>query len=398
MRQFAVGMASVGFALTLAVACGGSHKSTFDDNNDGGLIGAGSDGGLGSSGGIGLLDAGCATATADAQRAPVYMMIVLDGSGSMQDDNKWSAVVPALTSIFDDILAKSDPSFGVGIITFADTNDPTCQTIQTPLGPMKGNCAGPYPSSLDVPIAAVDQQHHDLLRGRINGSTQPSGDTPTHAALQGAFSYLEGFTPKAPLPSNGKKVLVLMTDGVPTDSDVSQDSSLVSGELGKSSPAGPITTFAVGIGPFPSTDTKSYDPAFMGALAQAGGAAPAGCNPSENSNVGNVCHFQITPGGKSAQQLTQDFIDAINKIRSAVATCEFVLDKTGATDPSQVNVIYTDGNGVQHLLVKDDQNGWTYDNPQNPSKVILHGSDCSEVKGDAKGKVTIVLGCATVTK
>ena len=384
---------SVALAALVAAACSGNKKdSGFNDPGATGQFGGGSDAGLGSSGGTNLLDGGCATATADAQRAPVYMQIVLDGSGSMGDDHKWDAVVPALNAIFDDLLAKSDPAFGVGLIAFADNYDPTCQTIQTPFGPMKGSCAGPYPTSVDVPIAFVDQGQHGKLRGRLLPSG-PAGDTPTGSALKGGFKALETFTPTPPLLSNGKKVLVLMTDGVPTDGSESGDTSLVSSELARG-----IATFAVGIGPFPSTDTKSYDPGFMGQLAVAGGAAPAGCNPSENSNVANVCHFQITPGGKSAAQLTQEFIDAINKIRSAVATCEFVLTKTSAVDPSQVNVIYTDQNGVQHVLVQDAGNGWTYDDPKNPSKVVLHGSDCSTVKADPKGKIAIVLGCATITK
>ncbi len=384
--------AVAGTALVM-VACSGKGPSGFTDpSGSSGAFGGGNDAGLGSSGGTNILDGGCANATADAQRAPVYMQIVLDGSGSMDNDNKWAAVVPALDAIFDDLLAKNDPAFGVGLIAFADNLDPTCQIIQTPFGPLKGSCAGPYPTNIDVPIAFVDKGQRDKLHGRIQPSG-PAGDTPTKTALSGAFASLEAFTPKAPLLSSGKKVIVLMTDGVPTDSNVSDDAALVSAELKKG-----IATFAVGIGPFPSTDTKSYDPAFMGALAVAGGAAPAGCNPTENSDPTRTCHFQVTPGGKSVQQLTQDFIDAINKIRSAVATCEFVLTKGGAVDPSQVNVIYIDGNGVQHVLVQNGTDGWTYDDPKNPSKVILHGADCNSVKNDAKGKVSIVLGCATITR
>ncbi len=391
--RFARRAGAVAIAAALAAACSGSKKdSGFTDPGAGGGFGAGSDGGLGASGGIGILDGGCARASADAERAPVYMQIVLDGSGSMGDENKWKAVVPALEAIYDDLLAKNDPSFGVGLITFADNLDPTCQTIQTPIGPIKGSCAGPYPSNVDVPIAFVDKGQRDKLRGRIQPSG-PAGDTPTKTGLEGGYKALETFSPKAPLLSNGKKVLVLMTDGLPSDSTASEDASLVSAELKKG-----ITTFAVGIGPFPATDPKAYDPSFMGQLAVAGGAAPPGCNPNESSNPANTCHFQVTPGGKSAQQLTQDFIDAINKIRSAVATCEFILTKDGAVDPSQVNVIYTDQNGVQHVLVQDGANGWTYDNPQNPSKVVLHGANCDTVKNDPKGKVAIILGCATITR
>jgi Mg-chelatase subunit ChlD len=391
----------LGVAISAAAGCGGSNPNGgFTNGGSGGgngddsgtlLGGGGASGGLGGDGGGGsnLLDSGCATATAATQRSPVYMLVVLDGSGSMQSDNKWTGVVPALDAFFDDLLSKADPSFAVGLIAFSDQNDPTCS-----ISFFSAGCSGPYPTNIDVRIAAVDAAQHAKLRGRIDPSS-PMGDTPTHTALQGGFSELENFKPSGTIPPNGKKVLVLMTDGVPTDgSNTASNSALVAQELGKG-----ITTFAVGIGPFPSTNTKGYDPVFMGHIAKAGGAAPTSCNQNETQNVANVCHLQVTPGGKSAQQVEQDFINAINAIRGQVATCEFVLEKSsGAVDPSQVNVIYTDQNGTQHVLVQDGTNGWTYDDPNNPTKVILHGGDCDEVKNDPKGKISIVLGCKTVTK
>ena len=171
-------------------------------------------------------------------------------------------------------------------------------------------------------------------------------------------------------------------------------------ELAKAGPQGPITTFAIGVGAFPG-DGFSYDPKFMGKLAQAGGAAPAGCNPDETVNVLNICHFQVTPLGKPVNQIKQEFIDAINKIRGQVASCEFMLDQPdgGAltVDPTKVNVIYTDGNGVQHYVPQDPNSGWTYDDPTNPTKVVLNGSSCTQMKGDIKAKVTVQLGCKTKT-
>src|SRR5262249_39145015 len=161
----------------------------------------------------------------------------------------------------------------------------------------------------------------------------------------------------------------LMTDGVPDGGpeEQAQCTSAATTELST------VTTFAVGVGPFPSPDTTGidgYDPAFLGTLAQAGGAAPAGCNPIEENDPSRLCHFQITPGGKSAQELAQEFANAINRIRGQVASCDFVLDKSGGTvDPTKVNVVYRDQAGQEHVIVQDPLNGWTYDNPTNPSKV-----------------------------
>ena len=56
-----------------------------------------------------LGDAGCATAMSQVQRSAVYLLFVLDGSGSMKQENKWAAVVPALTDIFSQMSAEADP-------------------------------------------------------------------------------------------------------------------------------------------------------------------------------------------------------------------------------------------------------------------------------------------------
>ena len=66
-------------------------------------------------------------------------------------------------------------------------------------------------------------------------------------------------------------------------------------------------------------------------------------------------------------------------------------------DPTKVNVIYTSGAGMSTLFAQDPTNGWTYDDPTNPTQVILHGTDCTTVKGDPKGSISIELGCATKT-
>jgi hypothetical protein len=338
-----------------------------------------------------VLGAGCATGTSTAKRAPVYMLIVLDGSGSMALDHKWDAVVPALNSIFDDLAAKADPNVGVGLVGFSDDHDPTC----TDFNP---GC-GPYPSSADVGVAVVDATQQAKLHARI-ANAQPSGSTPTLTALTGAYQSLQSFVPQAPLAQGGKKVVVLMTDGVPDPGGPLEQGLCVGAaksELAMTLPSGPIFTFAVGIGDFPSTKLANYDPIFMSELAQAGGTAPAGCDPNA-TDVSKVCHFQVTPQGQTTATLTQSFIDAIDRIRNEAASCDFTLDaKEGATlDPSAVNVVFTDGAGKEHVIPQDTSNGWTYDDPKAPKKVTLHGSSCSEVTGDLMAKVSIVVGCTTV--
>ena len=411
-------VATLAISLGLGLAggwtgCSSSQKASGFDNHptpdssgipvtgdSGGLPGDSGGGGvlMGDGGGMGTgLDAGCATAMAKATKQPVYMMFVLDGSGSMTQDSKWVSVVPALNAIFADMATKMDTGVGAGLIVFSDSMDPTSN----------GFTEGPYPTNVDVPIAYVSASQKTALNTRLSGS--PFGGTPTQAALggpgTGGYGALESFSPKAPLQPGGKKVLILLTDGVPTDGCATSGMAgynyagnacmmTAAAELAKASPAGPILTFAIGVGIFPSTDLTNFDPAFLGNLAKSGGTAPAGCNPAENATVANVCYFEVNPSSNNQAMIQAQFENAINAIRGQVASCTFSLELSdaGAIDPTKVNVV-VDGMTVP----QDPNNGWTYDNPNNPTSVTLHGTSCANVKNTPNSTVSIVLGCATQT-
>ena len=361
---------------------GGGCPTCGDPNGGGLVIGKdagrrGPDGGLlsGEDGSVVGFDASSCT-PASAKRPPAYMLIVLDGSGSMDTDNKWTSVVPALDAVFDELAQNPDPTLGVGLMVFSDNLDPT-------------QGMGPYPTARDVSVAFVDPAQRSALRARIDPA-RPSTATPTLAALSGGYKMLENFVVPPNLPSGGKKVLVLMTDGVPNGGGPEQVQCIgaASAELGKG-----ITSFAVGIGPFPSSDTTTYDAAFMGKLAQAGGAAPPGCNPAETQNIADVCHFQITPSGATPGQLKQHFIEAINRIREEVGSCDFGI--SGMVDPSHFNVVFKSGTGQDTIVPENPLNGWTFDNPLHPTKVALHGTSCESAKLDRKGSVSFLTGCPT---
>jgi len=87
----------------------------------------------------------------------------------------------------------------------------------------------------------------------------------------------------------------------------------------------------------------------------------------------------------------------LNAVRGKIISCEYTLAvQPGTTvDPSRVNVVYTDGGGGAHIIPQDPNAGWTYDDPNQPHRVILHGSACDQVKNDGKASVSIMLGCKT---
>jgi hypothetical protein len=366
-------------------------ESASSDAGDPSIVFGGGDAAV--STGAPLGDAGCATAMSQVQRSAVYLLFVLDGSGSMKQQNKWTAVVPALTDIFSQMSAQADPGLAAGLVVFSDTMDSS-----------KG--AGPYPTSADVPMAFVSAAQNTALAQRLSGQPGGGGGTPTETALTGGYGALETFQPKAPLTAGGKKVLVLITDGAPTDG-CNVVSSTVNGytsnacvvlagqKLMEAAPKGPIETFVVGVGDFPSAAAITFDPSFLGYVAQAGGTGPAKCNPSENSTTSDLCYFEIDPSmATTASALQQEFEMALNTIRGQVVSCNFPIQTSGlgTIDPTKVNVEI----GGKTVL-QDANNGWTYDNPQSPTEIILHGAACAQAKGNLTEKVSVVLGCATQT-
>lgn len=366
----------------------GSGSGGSGSGSGGGSSGSFGDGSVAEGGGP-LGDAGCATATAKATKSPVYMLFVVDGSGSMSQNNKWTAATTALKAIFADMNKAADPGIGVGMLVFSDSQDPT-----------GGN--GPYPNPNDVPINFVGSAQLSALDNRLGGS--PFDGTPTGSALQGGYTELENFVAMTPLPPGGQKVLVLLTDGVPTDNCAQNGGSYTSNacvveaaaELMKAKPQGPILTYVIGTGVFPSTDLTNFDPNFLGNLALAGGSGPKNCNPNENSVSTDLCYFEVDPTQGSASQTEMAFENAINAIRGQVLSCTFPLNvntDAGMIDPTKVNVT-VDGMTVS----QDPVNGWTYDNPTNPTEIIFHGTSCNELKNPDAGsaQVNIILGCATV--
>ena len=423
MKHITFVSSCVVFAAVTALGqgCGSSSGSTFGEGNEGssGSSGASSSSGFdpsatddGGGSSSGDLDAGgdggsCATASAEATRVPVYMLLVVDGSGSMdglnsngngyvageretdplapnrpsspvgQTGRKWIALRGALSAFVDDLAAKPNPNLAVGMYLFSSN-------------------ATKAANKVDVPISFVDAAHATLLKNRLLPPVFPNGGTPLAASMTGQLPFLTSYTPAAPVKPGGKYVLVVMTDGIPTDGKQACLDAASSALAGTPS----VLTFAVGVGDETASATNVYDEIFVGDLAVKGGTAPAGCNTtwSDTNKTGTPCHFQITPGSKTAQQIQADFLAAVNKIRDTVSSCELALDfSSGNVDPAKVNVEYTSGAGQTSQIKQDATNGWTYDDPNAPKKVILHGSSCDTLKADPEGKVKIILGCKTVT-
>lgn len=334
----------------------------------------------------GIVGPGCGGGKAKTAKTPVFFEFVVDGSGSMLGTKK-DAQEAALKAVYEQIRNDSCNSTFPALCngsTPADVKDSTQGVGMIFFGP-----AGTYPGPQDVNIGFVDNGQLAALFARTTNF--PNGSTPTMEALQGGYSVLDNLVPFPPLPTKGKKVVILMSDGEPND-----DSGITALVKQKAGQADPITTFSVFVGDLQFTDTARK---FMTDVAINGGTAPQGCDQSA-VNPNNSCHFQITPGAKPVAQVKQDFIDALNTIRGLASACELdisLVDKDGRpADPEKVNVRFVDKDDETKVIKdipRDGANGWTYDDDSNPTKVILHGSYCDEARANKSVKPEVQLGC-----
>jgi len=364
-----------------AVACGSSDDSTFGDPSGGGdpngggtngsntafggtsggpgAPGTGTSGGM-TSGGVGAVkpvsatDA-CASSNAGVDALPIYLVFMVDKSGSMGGTSmsvKWTPAVAALKDFFAD---ASSANIHASLAFFAQSPGKTaeCQV---------GSYATPAVAMAALPNATSFSAALD--------ANSPAGGTPTLPAEQGAVQYAQ--TVAAGLTAGEKVAVVLVTDGDPNDcSSTSTNVAAAAATV-----AGTIKTYVIGVG----TETTKLDE-----IATGGGTAP---------------HIQVNT--TSAATTSADLRTAIGKIKAAQLSCDYTLPPPPmgkSIDVNAVNVNYTTGGMTTTLGYSADcsnAGGWHYDSTTAPTKIIMCPTICTTLQNDTSGgKVDIVFGCST---
>jgi len=370
--------------LVLAIGCGPNNRGNGDD--DGHMDG--------NNGGI---DApACATSIVKADKIPLDLFVMLDQSSSMSDSvngggTKWTTVTsalgtfvqqPGLDGVSIGMQYFGVPSGGGTCSALTCTVDADCGA--TACGPCTfGICLGFVASAsdsctaADYAMAAVEIAPLPGVASTIVSSMaahSPTTSTPTSAALQGAIDHSKAWAQAHP---SDAVVAVLATDGDPSECDTTlADINAIAAAGLAGVPK--IMTFVIGVGPSLSS---------LNGIAAAGGTNQA---------------FLVDTGGNVNQQ----FLDAMNAIRHAALGCNYLIPTPtdGTPDFTEVNVIYQpQGGNAQTFPNVSSQascpangNGWYYDNPANPTQIILCPSSCMLVEGDMTGEVDVTLGCSTV--
>jgi len=342
------------FAATLALAfsCGPTrHSPGGDDGTDASNINPGGDSGIGSS---------CATSTVTAMSTPLDIYIMLDQSGSMDDEpnnpTKWESVTSALETF---VGQPNLAGISVGIQYFGLNND-TCTAS-----------AYATPDVEIAPLPGVATQINTSI-----GNHSPTTGTPTSAALQGAINHASTWAMSHP----GHTVVdVFATDGEPEECDTNLtdiDNIAKAGLNGTPK----IMSFVIGV------NDGTGNLSALNGIAAAGGTGSA---------------YIVNAGGNAGSA----FLAALNSIRSSALGCTYQIPTGSGVDPNAVNIVYTPGGGGAPITIPNVMsqaqcpatgNAWYYDNPAAPTEILLCSATCGTIEADTMGSVGITLGCRTV--
>lgn len=365
-----VGSAGAGGSAGGGVTAGSAGAS-------GGFVGGGSGGGTGTGG-------GCGGTILEGKRLAASLLFVIDYSWSMCQDpsktgvdcanpaslSKWSALVSAFGASVDALPNDTN----VGLVYYPDNATGTaasdlCRVRTTP----------------HVPLALLSQPgQRDALKKLPPQllDSSPVNQTPTAEAAASMVSFLAGQS-DADVP--GVRFLVLITDGKATCGNTAQALSQALSK-GVASPI-PVRTFVVGV---PGSQGFRSE---LSAAAVAGGTAPQGCSPQGP----NYCHFDTT-AYTDPKELAAKLGETLEAIRGkAAVTCDYKMP-----DPTQVgfvNVAWQDGGGPANSVLYDANcaaQGWHYDDPTKPTRIVLCPATCDAVNAGANPKLSIEIGCPTV--
>ncbi len=316
-------------------------------------------------------------------KVPVAIYLMLDESWSM---------VPLWPGAYNSINAfVNDPiSAGVNV---------AIQYFPFPDELVVNRCDG---TGYDTPAVPMGELSAHAAQITDNLATHaPIGiGTPTEGALRGATEFCHNYQQQNP---DVRCVAVLITDGEPNGCDQNHDNLV---NIATQAYANDVMTFAVGL--------AGADFNLLNRIAMEGG--------------GEDCD----PGPQYACDVTADaegLVEALNRIRDSVAIethiethvethlvpvtktvgkpleCEWQVpepDPQYGFDVEKVNVRLTAPSIDETMLGKVDGlsncvvNGWYFDDPSTPTRIIACPETCTMIQSTFQATVDIQLGCPTV--
>jgi hypothetical protein len=304
-------------------------------------------------------------------QAPVAIYLMFDQSGSMI--LLWPGAVNGINAFVND---PNSAGIDVGIQYF-------------PL--FEEGCDGSVYAAPEVPPGRLPA-HAAMISNSLSLHAPFGSGTPIEGALRGATQFCSGFQATNP---EEKCVAVLITDGAPSgcNEDFAQLAQIAADAF-----AADVLTYAVGL--------LGSDFTLLNDIAMSGGAMD--CDPGANF----ACDITAS---------SDLLVDALNQIRDTVTTiethietvttivetpleCEWQIPPSPAGssfDREKVNVQLSSAAGEVTLgkvasEAECAQNGWRYDDPSAPTRIVACEQTCDLIQSTAQAKVDILLGCRTV--
>ncbi|HWJ56612.1 MAG TPA: vWA domain-containing protein [Vicinamibacterales bacterium] len=361
----------------VAVGCGFSPgKPVSGTGGTGNIHISTGGGGIGNFGGTtsgqgGLTGQGgnmaCGAVPKSSAKLPPDILIVLDASGSMNDDatntscgnmgcgatSKWALMTPAINQVVTDTQAEVN----WGLKFFADS----------------GSCG--VNNNAAVPVAVNNSAAiGTAIMGRTsaNGGVSNGSSTPTRSAENAAVTYLNGLAQTDQNP----KFIVLATDGLPN--------CPASGNMNNDDSTGAVAAVT-------AAKTAGY-PTFVVGIATAGGTAETTLNSMAAAGgypqMGAATQFYAVTD-------TAGFANVLRTLVGVATTCQYSIPPPPTNDgtTSREDIKVTGGSGTNDPEIPQDaNNGWTYTDNTHTS-VTLHGSSCDAVMAGTITTVTIIFNC-----
>lgn len=341
-----------------------------------------------------ILNASCTGWSGEGEALPAVLQLVVDTSGSMDedapgsDDSKWDVTSDALASALESL----PPSVSTGMLLYPNQN--------TQRNSEPGDVEDCVNTDAMISIDALGQsgsEHRQQLADALANANVRSY-TPTHDAFD--YALEQGLVP---YQGNATKFMLLITDGAPT---LAQGCVNPGGRRGVSdAPTQPIVdlvetartehgirTFLIGSpGSEESSNSGGGDMRpWLSRAAVVGGTAPDGCD----EDGPNFCHMDMTQEPDFAAALS----DALASIAGQIIdSCTFAMPdppEGERIDPSLTNVIITWGSGQSTLILGDDTAdcsvGWQ---ANGTDELTLCEETCKAVKADSNARLHLAFGC-----
>jgi Mg-chelatase subunit ChlD len=299
-------------------------------------------------------------------RLPPDMLIVLDRSGSMANNDRWDPSVAALKNVTMELGGTID----FGLMSF----------------PQNDSCA---PGKVDVPIAPNNA-------GPINtalSAMESEGGTPTSASLAEAHKLLGAVNADPDAQQKGKYVL-LVTDGEPNCLDVdcgpvpfdfwAPDFEMRLDAWSKCASAGDPAAIKASIEEIQKMSKDGIKTYVVGYATGSGGIKSTMDMMAQAGGTGAKSHIVVNSG----DELTK----ALQDIAGQAASCTLTLEKA-VDNPSYVLVtIDKDTSPVRLILNQPDGNGFAVGDDKRT--VTIQGTSCDLLRSGNDHKLYVEVLCA----